>query len=358
MWRILKKFAVPLASIVPLGLLVACGSTPNAGFAKLTSETDKGPITFVSWGGTTQQAQQKYWADTFTKKTGISVIQAGPTDYGKFKAMVESHNVSWDVVDVEADFAYKAAKEGLLEPLNFQIINYKHLDKDFVFKYGVGDFEYSFVDAYNKQKFGKNPPHGWADFFNTKKYPGMRTVYEWPTIGVLEAALLAEGTPSNKLYPLNVKKAFNKLNQLKPSIVWWTTGAQSQQLMASGNTDLGFVWNGRMYYLIQQGAPIGIDWTQNIKEADFLVVPKGSKHVKAAMEFIANALDPRNQADFTNATSYGPVNQDALRFVKKSIVPYLPSSHKLTQVVLNAKWWAYHEDAVEPQWNAWLLQKK
>lgn len=73
-------------------------------------------LNFVSWGGTTQDAQKEAWAVPFTKATNIKVVQDGPTDYGKLKAMVESGNVQWDVVDVEADFALRAASEGLLEP--------------------------------------------------------------------------------------------------------------------------------------------------------------------------------------------------------------------------------------------------
>ena len=86
-------------------------------------------LNFVSWGGTTQDAQKDAWAVPFTKATDIKVVQDGPTDYGKLKAMVESGNVQWDVVDVEADFALRAASEGLLEPLDFTQIKRDKIDK-------------------------------------------------------------------------------------------------------------------------------------------------------------------------------------------------------------------------------------
>ena len=47
-------------------------------------------VNFVSWGGSTQDAQKQAWADPFSKASGITVVQDGPTDYGKLKAMVES----------------------------------------------------------------------------------------------------------------------------------------------------------------------------------------------------------------------------------------------------------------------------
>ena len=69
-------------------------------------------MVFVSWGGTTQDAQKANWADSFTNNTSIAVVQDGPTDYGKIKAMVEAGSVTWDVVDVEGDYAVQAGKAG------------------------------------------------------------------------------------------------------------------------------------------------------------------------------------------------------------------------------------------------------
>ena len=60
-------------------------------------------MVFTSWGGTTEDAQKKAWVEPFQKATGRTVKLDGPTDYGKLKAMVDSGNVEWDVVEVEGD---------------------------------------------------------------------------------------------------------------------------------------------------------------------------------------------------------------------------------------------------------------
>jgi putative spermidine/putrescine transport system substrate-binding protein len=51
-------------------------------------------ITFTSWGGTTQDAQKASWADKFESEYKTKVLQDGPTDYGKLKAMVDSGQVN------------------------------------------------------------------------------------------------------------------------------------------------------------------------------------------------------------------------------------------------------------------------
>jgi hypothetical protein len=197
-------------------LIALCAATLAA-----TPALAADPIVFTSWGGTTQSSQQKNWAAPFTQATGINVLMDGPTDYGKLKAMVDSGNVNWDVVDVEGDFAYAAQQAGLIEPIDYSVVKKDELDPRFATPAAVGSFYYSFVLGYNKAKYKDAQPSTWADLFDTKKFPGKRTLYKWSAPGVLEIALLADGVPPNKLYPLDLDRAFKKLDTIKSDIVWW-----------------------------------------------------------------------------------------------------------------------------------------
>jgi len=313
-------------------------------------------LNFVSWGGTTQDAQKEAWAVPFTKATDIKVVQDGPTDYGKLKAMVESGNVQWDVVDVEADFALRAASEGLLEPLDFTQIKRDKIDPRFVSDHGVGSFFFSFVLGYNEGKLGANKPVDWTALFDTKTYPGKRALYKWPSPGVLELALLADGVAPDKLYPLDLDRAFKKLDTTKKDSVWWGGGAQSQQLRASGEASLGQFWNGRVYALQQDGAPVGVSWKQNLVMADFLVIPKGAKNKDAAMKFLANASSAEGQAEFANKTAYAPVNVDSVAKLDKDLAPNLPTAYAQDQVTLDFAYWAKNGQAIAARWNEWLVK--
>ncbi len=116
-------------------------------------------MVFTSWGGTTQDAQAAAWIEPFSAESGVSVLQDGPTDYGKIKAMVEAGNVSWDVVDVEGDYAALAGPAGLLEPLDFTVIDKSKLDPRFVTDFSVGSFYYSFVIGCNKDALKAKTAH-------------------------------------------------------------------------------------------------------------------------------------------------------------------------------------------------------
>ena len=312
-------------------------------------------IVFTSWGGTTQDAQKAYWADPFTANTSIAVTQDGPTDYGKIKAMVEAGNVTWDVVDVEGDYAVQAGNAGLLEKLDFSIIDKSKLDPRFVTDYSVGSFYYSFAIGCNKDAVTACPTT-WADLFDSAKFPGKRTFYKWSAPGVIEAALLADGVPADKLYPLDLDRAFKKLDTIKADIIWWDSGAQSQQLLASAEAPFGSFWNGRLTALAETGVTVETSWTDNITAADALVVPKGAKNKEAAMKFIAEATRDSAQAQFAAATGYAPINLDSSTLMEPDVRNTLPDMKADTQVDADMTYWAQHRDEIGTRWYAWQAQ--
>lgn len=332
-------------------LLVALASAIAPSLASAQSSQ----IVFTSWGGTTQAAQKTNWAEPFAASSGIKVVMDGPTDYGKFKAMVESGNVAWDVVDVEGDFAARAAKDGLLEPIDYSVVNKSGLDSRFSSDYYVGSFYYSFVLGFNKDVI-KGQPTNWSSLFDMKAFPGKRTLYKWSAPGVLELALLADGVAADKLYPLDLDRAFKKLDTIKSQIVWWTGGAQSQQLLASGEAPIGMFWNGRVHAIQSTGGNVGISWDQNLTAADVLVVPKGSKSKAAAMKFLAYATGAKAQAGMATETAYAPVNTGAKELMPAAAVKELPDQYKKSQINLNMAYWAENRDAIGKRWYAWQAQ--
>lgn len=313
-------------------------------------------MVFTSWGGTTQDAQTKYWAAPYAKKSGGAVTQDGPTNYGKIKAMVEAGSVTWDVVDSEFDWALQAGRRGLLEPLDFNVIDKTKLDPRFVSDYAVGSFYYSFVLGYNPANFAEAKPAALADLFDAAKFPGKRTFYKWSAPGVIEAALLADGVAADQLYPLDLDRAFKKLDTIKADIIWWEGGAQSQQLLASGEAPIGFFWNGRLSALQADGMEVGVVWDQNVTAADALVVPKGAPHKDAAMKFIAEATSAEGQAGFAAATGYAPINLGSADLMDPTLRATLPDVQNAAQINADLAYWAEHRDEIGARWYAWQAQ--
>ena len=107
---------------------------------------------------------------------------------------------------------------------------------------------------------------------------------------MFEFALMADGVAPDDLYPLDLARATAKLDTIKDDIVFWASGAESQELIGSGEVAMSMMWNGRAWSAknIDQ-KPVEIQWNQQIVTADYFVVPKGTPNKEAAMRFIAYA---------------------------------------------------------------------
>src|SRR5262249_42738465 len=237
---------VPRRYVLKMGVLTA--ATGTTALAPRVARAQAKQLVVCSWGGAYQEAQRKTMFQPFERETGIKVVEASPTDYGKLKAMVQSGNAEWDLVDVGDLNVIAGTKDNLLEPLDYQTIDTRDVFPQVVHKFGIGTIYYSTVLAYSTKKYAKGDhPKSWAQFWDVAKFPGPRTLRNNP-LDNLEFALLADDVPLDKVYPLDVERAFRSMDRIKKHInVWWTTGAQPAQLLADGEVDLAASWNGRIF---------------------------------------------------------------------------------------------------------------
>src|SRR5215813_6795383 len=84
-------------------------------------------------------------------------------------------------------------------------------------EYGITSYSLGTNLVYRKDKFPNGGPQSWADFWDVKKFPGSRCLYD-RSFSCLAFALLADGVPTDKLYPMDVDRAFRKMSELKPHI--------------------------------------------------------------------------------------------------------------------------------------------
>ena len=299
----------------------AAGSQPAAspgGSAGASSEACNPPrqdgvtLTFVSFGGVYQEAQRKAWLEPYTELTGVQFTEDENSSNATIKAQVESGQVTWDVVDVGNDFGLEGNSD-LLEPLDYSLIPREEMNQDLgVSDWRVPDMTYGVVLAYNTEATAGAVPEGWADYFDTAKIPGKRGAWDYSEGGMFEFALMADGVAPDDLYPLDLPRATAKLDTIKDDIVFWASGAESQELIGSGEVAMSMMWNGRAWSAknIDQ-KPVEIQWNQQIVTADYLVVPKGSPNKDAAMRFIAYTACAENNGKTSEHIPYGPTNTNS-----------------------------------------------
>ena len=310
-------------------------------------------LSFVSFGGVYQEAQKKAWLDPYTAATGVQFVTDENSSNATIKSQVESGQVTWDVVDVGNDFGLDANKD-LLEPLDYTLIPKDEVNPSLgAGDYRVPDITYGVVLGYNTGKTAGKTPAGWADYFDTTKFPGKRGAWDYSEGGMFEFALMADGVAPKDLYPLDLPRATKKLDTIKDQLVFWTSGAQSQELIGSGEVAMTMIWNGRAWSAKNiDKKPVEIQWNQQIVTADYLVVPKGSPNKDAAMKFIAYALCADNNAKPSQYIPYGPTN------IKSQADPSKVADLSVTNADANS---AYFNDkylidnysTIDAAWQAW-----
>jgi putative spermidine/putrescine transport system substrate-binding protein len=353
-------------------LLTACGGSGGdtaksvdlgSGAAKageIKKDALKGTtLTFVSYGGIYQDGQQKAAVDPFAAESGAKMLEDGPTDNSKIKAQVESGNVTWDIIDSTNVFTSSQCGK-LFQKLDTSIVDTSKIPEGALTdECSIPAMGYGLIVVYNKKKFGDNPPESWADFYDTKKFPGKRGI-EGATgdidPGVLEGALLADGVKPDDMYPIDADRALKKMSTIKDDIVYWTTGAESQQLIESGQVDMALVWSGRAYSAVKNGAPFEPMWNQWMPEADTIAVPVGAKNPKASFAFINYYLGAEQQAKLTEMTSYSPINTDAKPELDPLAESYLTTTPERLKDVfpIDLGWWSKNHDDMVSKYTDWL----
>ena len=333
------------------------------GAGMVVAATAHADITVISFGGTVQKAQVKAYYEPFTKATGIKLI---PGEYNgeqaKIKAMVDTKNVTWDVVEVESAELVRGCEEGLYEKLDFAKIGDK---KDFipsaVTECGIGTFIWSTVIAYNADKI-KTPPASWAEFWDVKKFPGKRGMRKGAKF-TMEIALLADGVKPDDVFKVlatkeGVERAFKKLDQLKPNIQWWEAGAQPPQLLAAGDLVMSSAYNGRIETAQKEGKNLKIVWNGGIYDADNWAIPKGTPKREDAYKFIKFASEAANQKVYSSEIAYGPTNLKAIPLLDPKILPELPTSpaNLKNALACNTKFWVERGEDLEQRFNAWAAK--
>ncbi len=322
-------------------------------------------VVIVSWGGDYQDALREAYWKPFSKATGLTVVEDTRPLPPRIKAMVETGKVDWDVVDLTDGQYTEVHKLGGFEPIDYGKLDaesLKLIDRRGHKPDAVMHQMASVGLAYRTDVFKTDKPRSWADFWDVKRFPGPRALgapLGAGAYGTLEAALLADGVALDKLYPLDVDRAFRKLDQIKPHIVkWYTTAVQPQQMLVDKEVVMTAAFSARTYILREKGAPVDFVWNQAMAFPMYLAVPKGARNKDNAHKLISYMLQAENQGRYGNIYYYGVANRKAYEKIPASrgrLLTTFPENLPI-QFVQDADWWGQNAAAVNDRWNRWVLQ--
>ena len=342
-------------------------------------QSPEGPaITAVSWGGSYGRAYQGGIQVPFTDETGIRVDME---DYNgglaQIRAQVDVGAVHWDVVDLEMADAMRGCDEGLLEPIDIDMLppapDGTPARDDFYPEMqgpcGAGMLFYSTVYAYNADLFPDEQPATMADFFDLERFPGRRGMRRVPQVN-LEFALIADGVPLDEVYavlrtPEGLDRAFEKLDTIADQVVWWEAGAQPPQMLADGEVVMSTAYNGRIFNAqVIEDQPFVIVWDGQLLDVGLTGIVAGTPRLEEALRYIAFASSAESQAAIGRRISYSPSRRSGAPLVTTHLetgvemAPHMPASPGNVDRALRYdwQWWVDNQDELNERFSAWLAR--
>jgi putative spermidine/putrescine transport system substrate-binding protein len=239
---------------------------------------------------------------------------------------------------------------GLMEAMDYSIVDKALVLPNLTSQWGIGSYLYSYIFAVNDIVAKGKTPKTWADFWNVKDFPGKRGL-PGGSQGVWEAALLADGVAPEKLYPIDIDRAVNKIKELKPNAVFWKTGAQSEDFLRQNEVLASLMWSNRAVVVRRKMKEISWNWDNAILASSGWGVPKGNPAGReAAMKFIKLALSPAGQAKVFEIVGMSPSNPAASALIPDEQKAFDATAYASKQVPMNFDWYTEHADAAEAKY--------
>jgi len=358
-----------LALMAAVALPIGAAAQSADGAAEMPAE--KSEITFTSWTGPYMRSQMLGFVRPYEDETGARVNVAHYNGgINEIRDQVESANVIWDVVDLTQADSLRACDEGLLESLADMELpagaDGTPASEDFVEgalnECGVGVIVWATAFAYSNSAFADTPPRTIEDFFDTDTYPGARAIRDDPTV-IMEWALMADGVAREEVYatletPEGVKRALDKMDDIRSGLQTWSAGREPVRMLNGGEVAMSMIWATTGATASQEdGADFSVNMDGRVIELDLFGIPKGSRNVEAAKDFIRYASSTEALAEMVRYLPNGPTRNSSLALLSDDVLAQIPNgpAYRDQQFILSdAEWWAANHARLEEEFDIWM----
>lgn len=322
-------------------------------------------VIIASTGGAYDRALKEAWFDPFTKATGVAVTIVSATNAemrAKAAAMVKSGNVTWDLyLDGEIQSASEAHRQ-VTEDLTAFCARFStkaDLATNTCEAGGALLQSTATLLVYRKDDGAQTAPETWADMWDVGRFPGGRAFPNFDDPWrVLAAALLADGVKKDELFPLDVDRAFRKLDEIRDDVtLWWKTGDQSVQGFRNNEYDVGQIWLTRAKAMKNDGLPISWSYKAAFLVGDRIALIKGAPNRDNALKLIAFWLDnPAVQAKACDVLSCTPPSTEAISLMSEEARKSMPTTAEIKDSVIvpDAAWINANAAMLLQRWNNWV----
>ena len=306
------------------------------------------------WGGSWRDLVADTVAKKFTAETGVPVefITGGTIDRLNKEKLAKGTPES-DITFTTSHVGWLYANDGLFENLDLaKIPNAKNLaDEAKVSPYHLGAWAYVYTIGYRTDLIKNLKFESWNDLWSPE-LKGKIASPDCDPSHIIAVAALRSGADA-----AHWEKGQEKLKALKPNFkAFYTNDANSQQLLASGETPVQVVLSMNAYYMIGQGIPLTLAMPKEgaVLGIDTVAIMKGSKKVDLAHKFINVLYDPVVQAEIAKQKKGSPAVLNAKLDPEIAKLPgvFTSAEQWKQQINIDAKLRA----AKTAEWRKWFAE--
>lgn len=323
-----------------------------------------GEVIIATTGGLMTNSLQAHFYKRFETETGIKVRAVAielPDQWARAVAGARTGSVPFDVVTATPpDLVQHADLLQNLDCAAMPGIVANALPNGCTSK-GIIRTVGGMTLTWSKKAFPNGGPQSWADFFDVAKFPGPRSL---PDTGDREwwlpvVALLADGVPRDKLFPLDLDRAYKKLDAIKPHVAaWWKSGDNSMQILRGGDAVMSMLYSSRSVPLAKTG-DFDFTWNGAIRDTGNWAVLKGGPNTENGVRFLDFFVqNPAEHLPFSTAVSFDSNNKEAAAQVpaeeRRYRSSYPENYEKL--IIADYEWIAGVRSKMRERWVSWLTQ--
>lgn len=351
-------------SIHRRGFIAAAGLSAAALATRARAQRGQGEVIIATTGGLMERSLQEHFYRRFEQEAGIRVRSVPielPDQWARARAGQRSGNIPFDIVTATPPDLIQHAD--ILLPLDCAAMPglVANALPDGCLSHGIIRTAGAMTLVWSKRAFPGGGPQSWADFFDVQRFPGPRAL---PDTGDREwwvplAALMADGVARDKLFPMDLDRAYRKLDQLKPHVAaWWKSGDNSMQVLRGGDAVTTMVYSSRAVPLAKSGE-FEFTWNQAIRDVGNWAILKGGPNTQNALRFLEFFVqNPQEHVAFSEKVSFDSNNREAPGLVPAEERRFRPSSPENWEklVVADYEWIAPHRAAMRERWVTWLTR--
>ncbi|AZO68078.1 extracellular solute-binding protein [Mesorhizobium sp. M6A.T.Cr.TU.016.01.1.1] len=321
-------------------------------------------VRFDGWGGTVQDAIDKYAFQPYSKKTGIKVVQGTFGDENEIISKIKTSSPGdFQVVHSSGvDYYIKYVNGGYNSEINeANIPNLKNVAEAMIApfrkitpKISAVPYDYGTTGiAYNTKVISPDEAREQgANLLINKKYAGKIGGFADMATRVWYAALQTKQDPNNIQ---DMDAVWAKVREARDlTKKFWSSGAELMDLLSKSEVVVTDAWSGRVAELQQQGQPIGyLDPEKSYGWMEDMLILKGSPMAECE-ELVNFMLDPATAIAVAEGQSYPPsLDPTKVQLTEKikALPAFDPTGTMNSITFADPLYWAKKGDAWNKQWD-------